>query len=47
MERQIKENYDRIRVEVNQIIKDEMERIKTDPALRHLIPEPKKGTASR
>ena len=47
MERQIEENYDRIRVEVNQIIKDEMERIKTDPALRHLIPEPKKGTASR
>lgn len=43
MERQIEENYDRIRVEVNQIIKDEMERIKTDPALRHLIPEPKKG----
>ena len=47
MERQIEENYNRIRAEVNQIIQDEMERIKADPALRHLIPEPKKGTASR
>ena len=47
MDRQIQENYERIRAEVNQIIRDEMERIKNDPALRHLIPEPKKGMASR
>lgn len=41
MERQIEENYDRIRAEVNQIIKQEMERIKNDPALQHLIPRPR------
>ena len=41
MEREIEDNYQRIRTEVNQIIKEEMERIKKDPKLKHLIPQPK------
>ena len=32
-------NYSRIKADVLQIIEDEMQRIKTDPDLQHLIPK--------
>lgn len=38
MKEQIKENYDRIKVEAKQIVADELERIKNDPDLCHLLP---------
>lgn len=41
MEQQIEANYQRIRREVNQIITDEMARIKADPELSKLIPKPR------
>ena len=41
MKEQIKENYDRIKAEAKQIVVDELERIKNDPDLCHLLPERK------
>ena len=37
MEQTIKNNYNRIKDEVKQIVRDELERIKNDPALQHLL----------
>ena len=37
MKEQIKENYDRIKAEVRQIVADELKRISDDPELAHLI----------
>ena len=37
MQQQIEENYYRIKNEVKQIVADEIERIKADPELSHLI----------
>lgn len=37
MQEQIQKNYDRIKLEVNQIIEDELDRITNDPELQHLI----------
>lgn len=37
MKQQIQENYDRIKVECKQIVEDELERIKNDPNLAHLL----------
>ena len=39
MQQQIDRNYSRIKVDVLQIIEDEMQRIKTDPDLQHLLPK--------
>ena len=39
MQQQIDRNYSRIKADVMQIIEDEMERIKNDPNLQHLIPQ--------
>lgn len=39
MKEQIKENYDRIKAEAKQIVADELERIKNDPDLCHLLPK--------
>ena len=39
MQEMIQENYDRIKAETRQIVKDELERIKNDPILCHLLPE--------
>ncbi len=39
MQQQIERNYSRIKADVMQIIEDEMERIKNDPDLKHLIPQ--------
>lgn len=39
MKEQIKENYDRIKTEAKQIVADELERIKNDPDLCHLLPK--------
>ena len=39
MQQQIDRNYSRIKADVMQIIEDEMERIKNDPDLQHLIPQ--------
>ena len=39
MQEQIERNYSRIKADVLQIIEDEMQRIKTDPDLQHLIPK--------
>ena len=39
MQEEIQANYNRIKQEVQQIITDEMERIKNDPELQHLIKE--------
>lgn len=46
MDRIVEENYQRIRAEVNQIIQDELKRIKSDPKLKHLIPQPKGASAA-
>lgn len=35
----IKENYDRIKAEAKQIVADELERIRNDENLRHLLPK--------
>ena len=37
MREKIQENYNRIKAEVKQIVKDELERIKNDPELAHLV----------
>ena len=37
MKEQIQENYNRINADVKQIVADELERIKNDPALAHLL----------
>ena len=39
MKEMILENYNRIKAEDNQIVADELERIKNDPDLRHLLPK--------
>ncbi len=39
MKEMIKENYDRIKVEAKQIVADELERIRNDENLRHLLPK--------
>jgi len=39
MEEQIKMNYDKIKIEVKQIIEDELHRIANDPELQHLMPQ--------
>jgi DNA-binding transcriptional regulator YbjK len=39
MKEQIQLNYNRIKEEVKQIVVDELERIKNDPALAHLLPK--------
>ncbi len=41
MQQQIDRNYSQIKADVLQIIEEEMERIKNDPELRHLIPQQK------
>lgn len=47
MEQVVMENYERIRSEVNQIIQKELKRIKEDPKLKHLIPQPKGAPAAK
>ena len=47
MERIVMENYERIREEVNRIIQKELKRIKADPKLKHLIPQPKGAPAAK
>ena len=47
MERVIMENYERIREEVNRIIQEELKRIKADPKLKHLIPQPKETPTTK
>ena len=37
MKETIQENYNRIKADVKQIVADELERIKNDPALAHLL----------
>ena len=37
MQEEIQANYNRVKQEVQQIVTDEMERIKNDPNLQHLI----------
>lgn len=39
MQQQIDRNYSQIKADVLQIIEDEMERIKNNPDLQHLIPK--------
>lgn len=39
MKEMIKENYDRIKTEARQIVADELQRIRNDENLRHLLPE--------
>ena len=39
MREKIQENYNRIKAEVKQIVKDELERIKNDESLSHLLPK--------
>jgi molybdopterin biosynthesis enzyme MoaB len=39
MKEMIKENYDCIKAEVKQIVADELERIRNDVNLRHLLPK--------
>ena len=39
MQEMTQQNYDRIKAETRQIVEDELERIKNDPILCHLIPE--------
>ena len=39
MNEQIQFNYDRIKHEVKEIVSSEMERIKNDPDLKHLVKE--------
>ena len=39
MKEQIQENYERIRAEARQIVEDEIQRIKDDPDLCHLLPK--------
>jgi hypothetical protein len=37
MEQTIRDNYNRIKDEVKQIVRDELKRIKNDPTLKHLL----------
>ena len=39
MKEMIKDNYDRIKEETRQIVESELERIKNDPVLCHLLPK--------
>lgn len=39
MQEMIQDNYDRVKSETRQIVEDELERIKNDPILCHLLPE--------
>ena len=39
MKEQIQENYNRIKAEVRQMVSDELERIRSDASLSHLLPE--------
>lgn len=39
MKEMIKENYDRIKAEAKQIVADELERIRNDESLKHLLPK--------
>ena len=39
MKEMIKENYDRIKAETKQIVTDELDRIRNDENLRHLLPK--------
>ena len=39
MKEQIQLNYDRIKQDVKEIVSSEMERIKNDPDLKHLVKE--------
>ena len=41
----IQANYERIRADVERIVKTEMKRIEDDPELRKLIPKPKQQAA--
>lgn len=43
MQEQIERNYSQIKNDVEQIIVDEMERIKNDPELQHLLPSEDNG----
>lgn len=43
MQEQIERNYTKIKEEVEMIIYDEMERIKNDPELQHLLPQEENG----
>lgn len=43
MQEQIDRNYSQIKADVEQIISDEMERIKNDPNLQHLLPQDDSG----
>lgn len=43
MQEQIDRNYSQIKNDVVQIIADEMERIKNDPNLQHLLPQEDSG----
>lgn len=45
MQEQIERNYSQIKNDVEQIIADEMERIKNDPELQHLLPPEDIGEA--
>ena len=45
MEEIIQANYERIRADVERIVKTEMKRIEDDPELRKLIPKPKQQAA--
>ena len=45
MQEQIERNYSQIKNDVEQIIADEMERIKNDPELQHLLPPEDNGEA--
>lgn len=47
MEEIIEQNYQRIRSEVEQIVKNELKRIKNDPELSKLIPKPKGAATSK
>ena len=46
MREKIQENYNRIKAEVKQIVKDELERIKNDKSLSHLLPKETKECLS-
>jgi len=39
MKEMIKENYDRIKAEAKQVVVDELEKIRNDENLRHLLPK--------
>ena len=47
MQEQIERNYSQIKNDVEQIIADEMERIKNDPELQHLLPPEDNGESEK